>query len=526
MLIKWISKSSEKYEGDVKDYISKVRNINDMDEYLNPSSKNVLSPFKIRNIQIAVERIIKAVSNKEKIVVVPDIDPDGCMATVIMVQCLQKLDADVSYIYHQRSEGHGIEHDDVPDDTELLIILDSSSSSVERCRELSETMDIIIIDHHNIEKENDAAILVNINHPECPYENKNLSATGVVWKVVEVLDYHYKKFNINHFLDLVSVTLLSDSMRVDNLENRWILKEGMKNIHNVGLLALIKASKINRVNSQELNYSVIPVLNTATRNDEIQKVFSLLFEKDYFKAKAKADWMIKENKARKERIKVLFEEYKELASVDKFILVATPTATKNYNGLVAQKLSSEYMRPALVLKDMGNTYEGSGRSYNGFDLQGFLKECPYVKYAAGHTEALGVGIDKKDWKKFKQYVNENIDESLFEPVIEYDIELNEDELDWDLVNNILEIDEVWGQGSPPITVRLNDVFVEDKELFPPTRQEHVRIKADMFDALKFNDKDYAEEIQAWDQISMIGSIGINEFNKNKRIQLFIEDYKK
>src|SRR5690606_14089884 len=131
------------------------------------------------------------------------------------------------------------------------------------------------------------------------YPNKHLSATGVVWKVMEILDYHYKKVNISHYLDLVGLTLLSDSMKVDNLENRCILKQSYKKIHNVGLLALMKATRNGKLNSQILSYDIIPVLNTATRNDEIYKVFSLLFEKDYFKALAKAKHMVESNKQRK-----------------------------------------------------------------------------------------------------------------------------------------------------------------------------------------------------------------------------------
>ena len=410
----------------------------------------------------------------------------------------------------------------------MLIIVDSSSSEYESVNKLAEKMNIIILDHHNVEESDIEmnAILVNPNQDGCNYPNKDISGAGVTYRFIELLDYHYKKVDVRKYLDLVATSLLSDQMDVRNLENRYFIKQGLSTINNVGLLALIKASKNdeNKVDSQVMNFSVIPILNTVTRNNEMSKAFSLLFEKDYFKALKKAKYLLDENKLRKEKVKELFEEYKQLADVGKFALVTSPEASKNYNGLFAQKMSSDYKRPSLVLKDNGDTYQGSGRSYAGFDLQGFLKECPYVNYAAGHSEALGVGIDKKNWDKFKQYVNDNIDEKLFEPVIEYDIELTEEQLDWDLVNEIEELDQFWGNNSPKITVKLTDVFVEDKELFPKGKEEHLKIKTDKMDIMKFYDKDYAGDVDSWDDISVIGSVGVNEWRGERRIQFYVEDY--
>lgn len=455
-------------------------------------------------------------------------DPDGIIATVIMVDYLKKLTNNVTYTYRERSTGHGVQVEDISKDTNLLIIVDSSSSEVESVNELAKTMDVVILDHHNVEESDTElnAILVNPNQKGCPYPNKHLSGSAVVWKFIEILDYKYRRINIERYLDLVGMTLLSDQMNMMELENRWIVKQGLSKINNVGLLALIHATRNNgkELNAQIMNFDIVPILNTVTRNNEMKKAFSLLFEKDFFKALDKAKYLVKENKERKEVVKKLFDKYDKIKQNEKFIYVVTPDATKNYNGMVAQKLASKYMKPTLVLKDNSEVLQGSGRSYNGFDLQGFLKQCPYVEYAAGHDEAMGVEVRKDNWNKFKEYVDENIDESLFEPVIEYDFEIDEDELDWDLVREILEFDTIWGNGADKITVRLNNVFVEDKEIFPPQKPEHVKIVADNIDLLKFNDKDYASEISDWMQIDVVGTIGVNTFKEVNRVQLYIEDF--
>ena len=112
------------------------------------------------------------------------------------------------------------------------------------------------------------------------------------------------------------------------------------------------------------------------------------------------------------------------------------------------------------------------------------------------------------------------------PVIEYDLELTEDDISWELINEIIEWDKMWGSGNPKITLKINDVFVEDKELFPPKTREHVKIKTDKMDLMHFGDSEYANDLCDWDSISVIGNISVNEYNGDRRIQLYIEDYKK
>ena len=92
------------------------------------------------------------------------------------------------------------------------------------------------------------------------------------------------------------------------------------------------------------------------------------------------------------------------------------------------------------------------------------------------------------------------------------------------MNEIEELDQFWGNNSPKITVKLTDVFVEDKELFPKGKEEHLKIKTDKMDIMKFYDKDYAGDVDSWDDISVIGSVGVNEWRGERRIQFYVEDY--
>lgn len=467
----------------------------------------------------------------ENMVVFVDPDADGLCSSYIMYDYLKnKLQCEnVSLLWNERSQGHGIDvsKDRVDKNTDLILLIDSSTSDTEACKYLSEHMDIVIIDHHLPERDNPYATIVNPQLQK-EYGNKDGSATLLTFKVVELLDYKYKKVNIENYIDVVGLSTLSDQMDMTVMENRFFVNEGMKRIRNVGLLAMIHATKNNgkEVDSQMLNYNIIPLLNTTARNDELKKGLMILLEKDFFKAKRMADVLVQDNDKRKKYVRELVDGYMDELQDEKFAYVVTKNSSKGYNGLAASQIAGTLRKPALVLKNDGEYYSGSGRTYGDFDMRSFVERSGLIEYAAGHEQAFGFSVKASNWDKFKQYVNENIDESQFEPVIEYDIELDEGELDWDVVDQIQKVDKLWGNSNPPTTVKLSGVFVEDRELFPPSRKEHVKIKADLFDALKFNDEEYADDVDSWDSIDVLGSVGVNEWGGNRRIQVFIEDYRK
>ena len=524
----WKKRKEVSLNRDIISYLSKVRDIDNAEEYLNPPVTVLHSPLLLKNIIKAYERVKRAIDNRESIVIVSDPDVDGMTSTVIMYHYLKKVSrGKIQIATHERSKGHGVQNTILPNDIDLLIIVDSSSSEVNACRKLSKHMDIVILDHHIVEKDNPYAIIVNPQQKGCDYPNKHLSAAGVVFKFVELLDYHYKKVNTDYYLDLVATGLLADQMRMDILENRWFVKNGLKQINNAGLLALIYESRNNgkEINSQIINFSIVPVLNTVARNDQIRKGITLLLLQDFFEARKMAKTLLLLNEERKRKVELLVDEYEKIMANEKFIFVTSPNATKNYNGLIAQKLASKYMKPAFVLKDNDSILAGSYRSYAGFNLLDFLKRCPYVKKAAGHSEAGGFEIDKSNFQSFKEYVDKNISEDMFESSIVYDIELKEEDIDFNLADKIAQFDFIYGNGSPKITLKIKDVFIEERELFPKNTKKHVKVVSDGFDMLKFNDSDYAKDVDSWSIVDVVGDISINEWGKDRRIQLFLKDYK-
>ncbi|MBM7598282.1 single-stranded-DNA-specific exonuclease [Virgibacillus halotolerans] len=441
-----------------------------------------------------------------------------------MVDYLRKHDSAVEYIFHQRSQGHGVEYSNVPNDTDLLIILDSSSNSVEACKKLSESMDIIIIDHHEIDVDNPHVLLVNQQQEGCDYPNKNISAVLLVHKFVELMDYNFNKVDTNYYLDLVGLGLLADSMSMLPLENRWYVNQALKQINNVGLLALIKAKRLNenKLTTFDLNFQLIPLINSAARMDKLEVALELLFEKDFKKARKLAGQMIDMNIERKEILEELTEHCLYIMKNEKFIICVSDKTSKNFNGLVAQKLLSQFGKPAIVLQSSSNS--GSFRSPSDINLKEILNSCPYVEYAAGHAPAGGTQILPENMDKFIEWINTELDYVELGSNIVYDLEVEEENVDWDLIENIMEFDLVHGNGSPPITLRINNMIVDDRVLFPKS-QEHVKIITEDIDILKFSDPEYAEEIDTFDIVDVVGTVSKNEFGGNKRMNLMLEDYK-
>ena len=503
--------------------MAKVRKIKDLDSYLDPPVSSLNNPRLLKNLPEAIKRVEQAIEKGEQITVVSDPDVDGCTSTYMMVDYLRKFDDSVSFIYAQRSLGHGVEHVDVPDKTDLLLILDSSSNSVEECRKLSESMDIVIIDHHVITDDNPYVLLVNPQQQE-DYP-KSVCTAYLVFKFIELMDYKYQKVNTDTYMDLTGLALLADSMSMeeDYTENRYFLNQCLKRINNVGLLALIKAKKLdqNKLNTMDLSFQVVPMINSVTRMDKIELAFDLLFENDFKKAKKIAGQFLDINKERKAILEELSKHAREIAIHEKVIIVVSNKTTKNFNGLVAMQLTSEFGKPAIVLQS--ESHSGSYRSPNHINMMDILNECSHVEFAAGHPGAGGVQILPENMDKFIEWINDYFKNEDFEPTVTYDLEVDDDEFDLDLVKDILKYDRINGNGVDPVTVRVNDVVIEERQLFPKSK-EHLKIIVDEnFEMLKFSEPDYKEEVDTFSVVDVLGKISLNEFRGAKKKVIMIDD---
>lgn len=567
--MKWIQRK-EKVKPNSNDLplekIAKIRGISNPQEFLNPTEDVLHDPYLMKNIQEASNRIITAIGNNERIVVSYDPDADGITATTIMLRYLKNYTENVDYIYGERNDGHGIfemitvtdlneikdkdriEHNKANTDkirnADLLILIDSSSNDVEACEFIKNKLgtEIIILDHHAIERKNPHVLLVNPQQYDCEYPNKYLSGAGVVFKLLQVMEDTLGQVDVWQFSDLVAVGMYADIMRVDILENRYLIMNGMRNIKNTGLIRICKGAKVNTfggIKGDDIGFSIAPLINGVARMGNIKLAIDILLEDDDAKCKPIRLKMQKLNEARKEKQKEIVEQY--MTKVDesqKVLIVMDEQSSKGFNGIVAQQLSDKYKRPVIVGRIHNGTLSGSFRSYNGFKFKKFLNQFPYEYSlmtqfeALGHEGAGGIVISESLLPELLAYIEKHMP-SLedTEPTVLYDVEMDVSEIN-DYISVVEKFNHLAGSGFPRIIVRVNGITVDETSCIGKT-METVKIKTfDNMELIKFrvNDK-YANELGAFDEIDVVGQLSMNRFYNYglkqmvETAQVMIEDYK-
>ena len=514
----------------------------------------------MKNIQDASNRIIKAIDKNERIIVSYDPDADGLTATTIMLRYLKNYTDNVDYIYGERSDGHGItemikisnlspskdadriEHNKSNTDkirnADLLILIDSSSNDVETCKFIREKLntDIIILDHHAIESKNPYALLVNPQQDECEYPNKYLSGAGVVFKTIQVMEDTLNQVDVWQYIDLVAVGLYADVMRLDILENRYLIMQGLRNMKNTGLVRILKGGKVNtyKMKGDAIGFTIAPMLNGAARMDNIKLAIDILLEDDDKVCKKIRLQMHKLNQYRKEKQKEITDQYKKnIDDTKKVLIVTDEQSSKGFNGIVAQQLSEEYKRPVIVGRIHNGKLSGSFRSYNGFKFKRFLNQFDGELDALGHEGAGGIEISQDLLPDLERYIERHMP-SLedVKPTVYYDLDISVDEVG-QYVKELDKFNLLTGNGFPKVIVRVNGISVEEPSCIGETK-ETVKIGTlnDM-ELIKFRvNEEYASELSYFDMIDVVGQLTMNEwfnFATRKLVavpQVILHDYVK
>lgn len=517
------------------DNLARIRGIKDIIHFLNPTKRDLYSPYDLANIKEASEMIIQAILKGKRICVSADCDSDGVMSTGMFMRYVRQLTDNIYYIFNQRDDGHGIENQLhlVEDGTDLVVILDSSTNSVKACKQLRERgIDVIILDHHQVSANNPHAILVNPQNDN--YPNKHLSGAGVTFKCLQVLDEKLDIDNAFEYIDLCAIGMYGDLMRVDVMENRYLIIEGMKNINNPGVQAIleVKGIKPEDVNSGTLGFSIVPLINGCSRMGKIELALELVLCDDYMECFFIAEQIDKLNEERKYMQKYLSEEYSKSINFDNKILIGVgEMASKSFNGLIATNISNEHKKPTLILKHYKGSLAGSYRTYGDFNVQKFLRKCPYIEYAEGHTFAGGVKLFAKDLGEFIDYINENLKDVVFDDSIKYDIELDISQITEEILLEVEKFDYLSGQGFPSATFRIKGIMYDkDGRKIVGKNNDTLKMQLDDVTIMKFSVKeDYALDIPDMAEIEVVGGLNLNvyvsKYGKEYRTnQIFLDDY--
>ncbi|GAV11468.1 putative single-stranded DNA specific exonuclease [Paenibacillus sp. NAIST15-1] len=447
--------------------------------------------------------------------------------------------------------------DKIPEGTSLLIIVDSSSNEVQTCKEISERgIDIIIIDHHIISDENPYCILINDKHRDCQYPNKDTSGALLAWKVCQVIDDMLGVNYSNDLIDLAGLGLHGDQMSMIQMENRALVNESLNNIKNNGLKAILKIAKkdIDKLNASDFAFTITPFINAATRLDKIELAFEMLIAETEKEALSLAKKLHSLNSQRKLTQKEAIERIIPTLDLSNQCLVVVDSSLgKNMNGLVASDLANRYQRPVVVLgkaKDNDDEYHGSFRSIGFFKFLDFVENIPEVLFSGGHQAAGGVGIKICDLEKFQKSLNNGLKNETFEQVVYYDLELDVENIDENLIAAVEEFSRLSGNqfkepkflikglyslkkepiGENKDTLRVSGCpesstwFVNDEDI--------EGIKPSIL-AMKFRtSNEFIDDFPEKRAVDIVGSLNLNEWVRYKpryqvvrTMQIFIEDYK-
>lgn len=441
-----------KYDGDIISTILKNRKIENIDLFLNPDSSNDLDPFDLQNMKQGAEITLAHVLIDNKIGILCDPDADGFASATIIYQYLKKLnpEAKISYFLHD-SKAHGLTEKILGQiansSIDLLIIPDAASndsSSIERIYYMG--IDVVIIDHHEVEKEPRFGILINNQLPHNEKTNKNLVGAGMAFKFCQAMDSFLKTINTEDLYDLVAIGQVGDASDISENEVRNLVFKGLKNINNPFIKLVLEDTfgDINNIAPKDLSFSIIPLINAVVRVGTMEEK-ELLF-RALNSINSDETWVVEKRKKNKQTgkfdkftveqnlyeyaydvckraknrqdslvKKINAEVEKTIDSTGGIAIGIVPNSDEgSVTGLVANKLVRKLQKPVILVhyikndEDKNGKYVGSGRGYEKVlpSLKDWCQETGLVEFAQGHANAFGISIFEENFEDFKKKLHE------------------------------------------------------------------------------------------------------------------------
>jgi single-stranded-DNA-specific exonuclease len=413
-------------------------------KFFRPSLDELHDPFLMKDMDLAVARIEKAIANEENILVYGDYDVDGTTSVALVSSYLKTYYPNVAtYIPDRYDEGYGISYQGIDfaadNDFSLIIALDCGIKAIEKVAYASEkNIDFIICDHHrpgpDLPK---AAAVLDPKRDDCEYPYKELCGCGVGFKLIQALSVkrNLKTEDLILYLDLVATAIGADIVPITG-ENRVLAHYGLKVINSnprTGFKAIINQIKKDTLTITDVVFIIAPRINAAGRMKHGNHAVTLLVETNMEEAEKWAAEIEQFNTDRKEADKRITEEALkkiiENGETDRITTVVYDEAWhKGVIGIVASRLTETYYRPTLVFTKSGEKLAASARSVKGFDVYNALEGCAeYIEQFGGHKYAAGLTLFEKDYENFKaafeRVVQETIDPKLLNPELTIDAEL-------------------------------------------------------------------------------------------------------
>lgn len=537
------------------------RDIQDMKEirsYLYGTLAEIPSPWKMKDMERAVQILQKKITQKKKIRIIGDYDIDGVTATCILLKGLKRLNANVdTYIPDRVKDGYGMHEQLIDkaleDGIDTILTCDNgiaAAAEIEYAKK--EGLTVIVTDHHDIPFRDTedgriwiipkADAVVNPKQNDCLYPNKNICGAVVAWKLIWAL---YERLGIDSdeiwdFLELAAIATVGDVVDLQG-ENRIIVKEGLKKLSSTsfeGLKALICVNNLEgaEITAYHVGFVIGPCINASGRLDTAARSLELLLADNMEDAMKLADDLYDLNQSRK----AMTEQGKEQAiqsieennlGKDRVLVVYLPDCHESLAGIIAGRIREAYNKPVFVLTKGADGVKGSGRSIEAYSMYEELVKCSdLLTQFGGHPMAAGLSMEEKNVELFRRRLNDNctLTEQDLIPQIMIDVPMPISYLSKKLTEQ-LKVLEPFGKGnSKPLFAQKNlravgiRVFGRNRNVAKMLLIDENGIK---MDAVYFGEaQEFVDFVQAHDTISVTYYPEINVFQGRENLQVVIKNY--
>ena len=516
-------------------------------------------PFQFTGMQLAVDRISRAINENEPIAIYGDYDVDGVTATALMVEALNLLNADVrGYIPNRFDEGYGLNKDALDslkaDGVKLVITVDCGIRSPdETLHARTIGLDLIISDHHHPDGENlpPAFAVINPKQHGDAYPDKDLAGVGIAYKIIEALVKNNAPakengsstangFVLSDFLDLVALGTVADLAPLVG-ENRSLVRKGLRQIHATkrqGLFSLanIAEIKIEKITAGNIGFMLGPRLNASGRLESALASFELLTTNDFMRAGQLAQQLDVQNKQRQTITRTMQKQAEEIAmseDPEAYLLFA---AHEEFNpgviGLAASRLTETYYRPAVVAAKGSEETRGSCRSIPEFHITDALDLCKdlLVRHG-GHAAAAGFTIKNENLpelvSRLKEIAKDQLEGKDLRPTLSADMELALVNITHETLKNLQYL-EPTGYGNPDAVFVSRNVKVKSSRTVG-SEGKHIKVilQGDgagiFFDCIGFRLGHLQKELPPF--VDVLYTLETNEWNGRTSLQLNLKDIK-
>jgi single-stranded-DNA-specific exonuclease len=534
-----------------------IRNFDQAKDFFRPSLDGLYDPFRMKDMNRAIERIEKAIQNNQHILIYGDYDVDGTTSVALVYSYLKKYYPNIDYYIPDRyEEGYGISYKGInyaaQNNVSLIIALDcgiKASKKIDYANSMN--IDFIICDHHTPETKLPSAVAVlDPKRPDCPYPFKELSGCGVGFKMLQAFS---KTSNIDlkelyPFLDLVAVSIASDIVPIID-ENRTLAYYGLQQLNEnpgTGLKAIMDMSGLNgkdhEVVVEDVVFRIGPRINAAGRIESGRSAVDLLITENKRKAEMMGRKVNSCNDTRKSIDRNITQDALKMIAYQPGFREKKSTVLYNSNwhkgvvGIVASRMIEIYYRPTIILTASNGMATGSARSIPGFDIYRALEECSdLLENFGGHMYAAGLTMDVDNIDSFKRRFEDIVEQKITEeqliPHIEVDSEITFGEITEKFFRILKQFQPFGPRNLAPLFVTRN-VRDDGTARLVGSSKEHMKLSlvqdgdhTPAFPAIAFQQANHYSQIHRGKPFDICFAVEENVFRGKRNLQLNIKDIK-